>query len=195
MRNLATMELTTVELPPHYSMVAQIVITPTKYFFLPKEPVFQNRLIRKYGEDFFIRVVLRDEDFEKVSTVQSHAVVKILERMKTFFKDGFQIKTRHYDFLGCSNSQLREHSFWFFHPHDGITSESIRNSSGELSTERCVVSYVSRFGLCFYSTRKTVDVDQSCVEYTDDVKNGEYCFTDGIGCISTKLAKKVIQKL
>lgn len=180
------------ELPSHYSRVARMVLTPTKSLFLPKEPVFQNRIVREYGEDYFIRVVFRDEDFEKISTVQLHDVGNILESMKLFFKAGFQIHNRHYEFLGCSNSQLREHSFWFFHPHDGITSESIINSSGELSTERCVASYVSRFGLCFSSTKKTVDVDRSCVRYIDDVKNEEYCFTDGIGRISTKLAKKVI---
>lgn len=180
------------ELPSHYSMVARMVLTPTKSLFLPKEPVFQNRIVREYGEDYFIRVVFRDEDSEKISTVQSHALSTILESMKTSFKSGFQINNRHYEFLGCSNSQLREHSFWFFHPHDGITSESIINCSGEFSTERCVASYVSRFGLCFSSTKKTVDVDKSCVRYIDDVKNEEYCFTDGIGRISAKLAKKVI---
>lgn len=43
------------------------------------------------AKTFFIRVVFRDEDFEKINTVQSDAVENILERMKLFFKDGFQI--------------------------------------------------------------------------------------------------------
>lgn len=79
------------DLPPHYSMVARMVLTPTRSLFLPIEAMFQNRLVREYGEDFFIRVVFRDEDFEKINTVQSDAVENILERMKLFFKDGFQI--------------------------------------------------------------------------------------------------------
>lgn len=70
-----------------------------------------------------------------------------------------------------------------------------RKTFGELSTERCVASYVSRFGLCFSSTKKTVDVDKVCVQYTDDIQNDEYCFTDGIGRISTKLAEKVANEL
>lgn len=175
----------------HYYIVGRMILTPTKTLFLPKEPVFQNRILREYGADFFIRVVYRDEDFEKMNTVQSCLLDDILKRMKQFFKDGFRISNRHYEFLGCSNSQLREHSFWFFHPHDGITSDSIRNSSGELLTDRCVASYVSRFGLCFSSTRRTVDVDEKCWSYGDDVKKDEHCFTDGIGRISTKLAEKV----
>ena len=178
--------------PPHHSMVPRMVLTPTKLVYLPKEPVFQNRILREYGEECFIKLVIRDEDFTKLCSVQSVELDNILERMKTVFKDGFEIQECHYEFLGCSNSQLREHSFWFFHPHDGITSKFIRNSSGDLSSEMCVASYVSRFGLCFSSSQKTVDIDKSCVVYVRDVKNGQYCFTDGIGCISPHLAEKVL---
>nr|XP_022295826.1 uncharacterized protein LOC111105743 isoform X2 [Crassostrea virginica] len=183
------------ESPPHHSMVPRMVLTPTKLVYLPKEPVFQNRILRKYGQEFFIKVVIRDEDFTKLCSVQSFELNNILERMKTVFKDGFEIQECHYEFLGCSNSQLREHSFWFFHPHDGINSEFIRNSSGDLSSEMCVASYVSRFGLCFSSSQKTVDIDKSCVVYVRDVKNDQYCFTDGIGCISPRLAEKVANEL
>ena len=178
-------------LPSHYFMVARVVLTPTKLLYLPKESVFQNRILRQYGEEFFIRVVFRDEDFETISNVQTFALDSILGRMKKTFKDGLEIHDRHYEFLGCSNSQLREHSFWFFHPHNDINADHIRKTSGEISSEKCVASYVSRFGLCFSASRKTVDVDTKCVEYRDDAQNDKYCFTDGIGCISPHLAKKV----
>ena len=157
-------------LPSHYFMVARVVLTPTKLLYLPKEPVFQNRILRQYGEEFFIRVVFRDEDFEKISNVQTFALDSILGRMKKTFKAGLEIHDRHYEFLGCSNSQLREHSFWFFHPHNDINTDHIRKTSGEISSEKCVASYVSRFGLCFSASRKTVDVDTKCVEYRDDAK-------------------------
>ena len=178
-------------LPSHYFMVARVVLTPTKLLYLPKEPVFKNRILRQYGEEFFIRVVFRDEDFEKISTVQSYALDNILERMKNTFKNGLEIHGRHYEFLGCSNSQLREHSFWFLHPHNDINADFIQRTSGKISSEKCVASYVSRFGLCFSASRKTVDVDTNCVEYRDDEQNDKYCFTDGIGCISPHLAKIV----
>ena len=174
------------------SMVPRIVITPTKLLCLPKEPVFQNRILRQYGDEFFIKVVFRDEDFSKISMVQSSALDSILERIKTICNEGFKVNGRQFDFLGCSNSQLREHSFWFFHPHDGITSEGIRNISGDFSSENCVASYVSRFGQCFSSTQETIDIDSSCVVYIEDVRNEYYCFTDGIGGISPHLAKRVI---
>ena len=179
------------DVPSHCSLVARVMLTPTKLLYLPKEPVFQNRILRQYGEDYFIKVLIRDDDFEKLSNVQSRALDNILDRMKEIFKEGFNIHDRHYEFLGCSNSQLREHSFWFFHPHDDINAEGIRKSSGDLSSEMCIASYISRFGLCFSSTQKTVDVDKDCVENIKDVTNDKYCFTDGIGCISPHLAKRV----
>lgn len=73
------------ELPPHYSLVARMILTPTRSLFLPKEPVFQNRLLREYGEDFFIKVVFRDDDFKKINSVQSNALNNILDKMKSFF--------------------------------------------------------------------------------------------------------------
>lgn len=181
--------------PPSYCKVPRIVLTPTKLLYLPKKPVLQNRILRQYGEEFFINVVFRDDDFNKISTIQSYALESLLNSMKTHFKDGFKTHDRHYEFLGCSNSQLREHSFWFFHPHDNITSKHIRKKSGELSSETCVASYVSCFGLCFSTTRKTVDVEKKCVEYRKDVANDKYCFTDGIGCISPHLAKRASRLL
>lgn len=175
-----------------FSKVPRIVITPTKLLYLPKELVFQNRILRQYGEEYFIKVVIRDEDFSKISMVQYSALDSILERIKTICNEGLKVNGRQFDFLGCSNSQLREHSFWFFHPHDGITSEGIRNSSGDFASENCVASYVSRFGQCFSSTQETIDIDSSCVVYIEDVRNENYCFTDGIGGISPHLAKRVI---
>ena len=171
-----------------FSIVPRIVITPTKLLY---ELVFQNRILRRYGEEIFIKVVIRDEDFGKISMVQSSALDSILERIKTICNGGFKVNGRQFDFLGCSNSQQREHSFWFFHPHDGITSESFRKSSGDLSSEKCDASYVSRFVLCLSSTQETTDIDSSCVVYMEDVRNENYCFTDGIGCISPHLAKMV----
>ncbi|XP_061186419.1 LOW QUALITY PROTEIN: uncharacterized protein LOC133194482 [Saccostrea echinata] len=177
----------------NYSMVRRVLLTPTKFIFMPKEPVFQNRIFRQYNEDFFVRLVYRDDNFEKISSMQSSTLSDVLVDMKRIFVDGFTIYDRHYSFLGCSNSQLREYSFWFFSSYGGITTESIRQNAGDLYKERCVASYVSRFGLCFSSSFHTLNIGENAeeVHYESDVKRNGFCFTDGIGKISTKLAAKV----
>lgn len=180
------------KVPQNYTMVRRAVLTPSRLILLSKEPVYYNRILRQYNADYFIRIVYRDEDFDKVCGLKSSRPHLMLEDMKQHFVNGFTIHDRHYDFLGCSNSQLREHSFWFFSSYDGITAEFIRQSSGDLSKERCVASYVSRFGLCFSSSWNTLTIEEHQeVRFEKDVTRNGYCFTDGIGKISKSLAGKV----
>lgn len=180
------------KVPKNYTMVRRAVLTPSRLILLSKEPVYFNRILRQYNADYFIRLVYRDEDFEKISGMKYRGPQHLLEDMKQHFINGFTIHDRHYEFLGCSNSQLREHSFWFFSSYDGITAEFIRQSSGDLAKERCVASYVSRFGLCFSSSWNTLTIEEhEEVRFEKDVTRNGYCFTDGIGKISKRLAAKV----
>ncbi|XP_021360712.1 uncharacterized protein LOC110455096 isoform X2 [Mizuhopecten yessoensis] len=182
------------ELPPHFTMSRRLVVTPTRLIPLFKEPIVKNRIIRQYNDENFIRVIFRDEDFTRLSA-SGNALNIISERIRTFLDGGFTIGDRKYEFLACSNSQLREHGVWFFCPYDDITSESIRNDIGDLTSERCVATYVSRMGLCFSASKATVAVDDRSVKYVSDITNESYCFTDGIGMISVSLAEKVATKL
>lgn len=181
------------DMPPGYSMIRRMVLTPTKHVFYPKEPIVQNRIIRQYAEEYFIRIVFRDEDYEKVSAIAPNSLDSVIDAMKQFLCAGFRILTRHYEFLGCSNSQLREHGFWFFCPNDNTNAQMIRNNCGDISRETCVASYVSRFGLCFSASRDTVDVGMQDGElvHQNDIERNNYCFSDGIGKISPCLANKV----
>ena len=182
-----------VELPPFYIMMRRIVVTPTKEIYLIPEPMVQNRIVRQYRTDQFIRIIFRDEDFCRISSAQSSDLDLVMKEFVKRMNTGFNIGNRHYDFLGCSNSQLREHGAWFFSEYDGITARSIREKAGELSSLRCISKYVSRLGLCFSASRGTVEVstEEGCVSFIDDTENKGFCFTDGIGKISQSLAKKV----
>ncbi|XP_033739419.1 uncharacterized protein LOC117326802 [Pecten maximus] len=185
------------ELPSHFSLTRRIVVTPTRMIPLRKEPIVQNRIIRQYNDDFFIRVIFRDEDFTRLSAARSEGLKNITGRIRKFMDAGFKIGERRYEFLACSNSQLREHGVWFFCPNNGETAESIRIAAGDLTKETCIAKYVSRMGLCFSASRATVevDVDHGSVKFTEDIKSGPFCFTDGIGKISVPLAKKVADSL
>lgn len=185
------------DMPPGYSMIRRMVLTPTKHVFYPKEPIVQNRIIRQYAEEYFIRIVFRDEDYEKVSAIAPNSLDSVIDAMKKFLRAGFRILTRHYEFLGCSNSQLREHGFWFFCPNDDTNAQMIRHNCGDISLERCVASYVSRFGLCFSASRDTVNVGMQDGELVlqNDIRWNDYCFSDGIGKISPCLANKVTKAL
>ena len=62
---------------------------------------------------------------------------------------------------------------------------------------RCVASYMARLGQCFSTSLDTVGITlQEGVVYReiDEVQDeaNEFCFSDGIGTISSALARQVI---
>ena len=177
-----------------YTSTKRMVITPTNMIYLAPEPMMANRLVRQYKSEGFIRISFRDEDFCRLICPLAVQMEPVVKRFVQIMNDGFKIGNRHYEFLGCSSSQLREHGVWFF-SGSKITADQIRAQAGELSHQRSVATYVSCLGLCFSSSLDTMQVAADTahsVEFLNDIKRGKYCFTEGIGKISSSLAKKVI---
>ena len=206
-RNMASVEF---EKPKHYVYVPRIIVTPTQNYFVQPELVAENRVIRSYGHEHTLRIAFRDEDFSKLQMSSPTGLLDVLnERVVKFLTAGLFLCGRHFEFLACSNSQLRDHGAWLFAPDGKNTAADIRESLGELDKIRCVATYVSRMGQCFSSTKETVKVaigEGSTVEYIEDVRkdyngvlfkccgktlSGTYTFSDGIGKISKALSKKV----
>ena len=186
------------DLPPSYGLVRRLVITPTTSIFFQAEPELLCRVLRTFDTDRFIRVAVRDEDFQKFTpNIGPEAVEKPMERIRQILTDGVRIGDRHYKFVGASNSQLREHGLWLYAEEKGHNVDSIRQWIGDLRGERCVATYVSSLGQGFSSTKETINVPRNSVEVIDDIevtRNGtQYCFTDGIGKISPDLANKVCE--
>src|SRR6218665_3218064 len=173
---------------PHAVVIRRLILTPTSVKGLGEEWTVENRVLRKFGADRFVRISFRDEDFSRLTGYIPNE--EVTNRVIDFLTNGFNIGNRQYRFLGCSNSQLRSHSVWMYSSDGKDTVESIRAWMGDASHEICAATYVSRLGQCFTSTRNTVEVQN--VERIEDVHRGtKYCFTDGIGRISTTLAAGV----
>jgi len=174
----------------HLLKVRRLLLTPTVLRALPAEPVVGNRVVRQFGVDRFVRVVLRDDDMELLSA-SACALQKPVKVVTEFLRQDLAIGDRRYHFLGCSNSQMREHGFWMYASDGNHTVESIRQWMGDLSHERCVATYVSRLGQFFSASKKAVNVDETSKRLIPDVQRNGHCFTDGIGLISTSLSQKV----
>jgi len=174
----------------HLVKVRRIVLTPSVLRGLPAEYIVGNRVVREFGVDRFVRVVLRDEDMELLSASGS-ALTKPVEVITHFLRQDLVISDRRYHFLGCSNSQMREHGFWMYVSDGKHTVDSIRQWMGDLSHERCVATYVSRLGQFFSASKKAITVDKRSKQLIPDIERYNYCFTDGIGKISRSLSRKV----
>ncbi|XP_035683931.1 uncharacterized protein LOC118420943 [Branchiostoma floridae] len=202
LKNASTIDQNhTEDLPDHYVYARKVVVTPTQMLFLKPEPIVENRVVREYGVDNFIRVAFRDEDFSKLAVTNPNPIRCVTSRVKDVLEKGIRIGERHFKYLGSSNSQMREHGCWMYAAVDKTTTSTsdIRGWMGDLSHERCVATYVSRLGQFFSSSWNavSVSVEDRSVELIADVEtsSGTHTFSDGIGKISVPLAKKVAAAL
>ncbi|KAI8487424.1 hypothetical protein Bbelb_348930 [Branchiostoma belcheri] len=189
-------------LPATLRFVRRVIVTPTTLFFLQPEIMFENRMLRDYGEEFFLRVSFLDEGFQKlqggVAPGNPWKEEDIFARVREVLQMGVAVGDRHYRFLAASNSQLRQHGVWFFADDGENTVESIRTGMGDFSGCRCPATYLARMGQCFSTTEPTVtDVGNNAFEISDitggydPVNCKPFCFSDGIGKISEDLAREV----
>ncbi|KAH0583595.1 hypothetical protein H2248_009216 [Termitomyces sp. 'cryptogamus'] len=177
-----------------------ITFTPTRSFLRGPFPTHSNRIIRKYSgfEDHFIRVAFRDEDllpYRESSEVDVKSLIR--ECVGSVLSQGFDIDSRHYDFLGYSMAGLRNHSLWFMstftHPDFGdVTPDKVRSSLGDF--ERVLKSpsmYGARLAQAFTSTVLTVLMSPEEWELVEDIGSKPYQFTDGAGTISKSLGREI----
>ncbi len=119
---------------------------------------------------------------------------EVFTRIKRTFSNGIQIGDRRYEFLGYGNSQLREHSAYFFAPTAHLDAKRIRMWMGSFQDIKIVAKYASRLGQCFSTTRAISGVVPQIKELNDIHHNG-HCFTDGVGRISPFLAQLAASEL
>ena len=178
--------------------VRRAIVTPTRCLLLPAELMSENRVLRRYGEEFCMRVVFRDETFSKLSSFETSQADEITQRVVDVLSSGIHVGPRCYDFLACSNSQLRDHGCWLYAQDlKGNRASDIRAWMGTFSNITCVATYVARMGQCFSTSEESVKVTVAAgqVKVEEDIKSpdGKYVFSDGIGRVSPSLAAQVRQ--
>ncbi|KAL2347793.1 hypothetical protein Fmac_001793 [Flemingia macrophylla] len=189
--------------------VHRIQVTPSKIYFCGPEVNLSNRVLRNYPEDTdnFIRVSFVDEDMGRLhsadlvprsSSIDVDRETKLHGRVLSTLKNGIAIGDKKFEFLAFSPSQLRDNSVWMFASRTGLAASDIRKWMGEFHEIRNVAKYAARLGQSFSSSRETVSVGRHEIEIIPDVelRRGEikYCFSDGIGKISSELAQNVAKK-
>ncbi|PPS17584.1 hypothetical protein GOBAR_AA03001 [Gossypium barbadense] len=188
--------------------VRRIQVTPSKVYFSGPDVNLSNRVLRNYIKDIdnFLRVSFVDEELGKIhSTDLSSSTsstdgkpTRIFQRILSTLRNGILIGDKKFEFLACSTSQLRENSIWMFAFKPGLTAEDIRGQMGHIHVIRNVAKYAARLGQSLSSSRETLEVRQDEIEIIPDIEvetgGNKYIFSDGIGKISTKLAKQVAWK-
>ncbi|KAH8156510.1 hypothetical protein CIB48_g11737 [Xylaria polymorpha] len=185
--------------PSHCAWVRKVVVTPSTIYLSTPTPEASNRVLRHFAQysDRFLRVQFTDElvkgkIFSSPKSKQQNALYNRIHRTLV---NGIKIAGRHFEFLAFGNSQFRENGAYFFSPTDGIDCDYIRQWMGDVAHIKVVAKYAARLGQCFSTTRALTDspISQS-VHEIEDIYRNSWCFTDGVGKISPKLAEIVARR-
>ncbi|KAH9850349.1 RdRP-domain-containing protein [Lenzites betulinus] len=178
-----------------------VIVTPTLILLEGPYDTQSNRVVRKYHDyrENFIRVEFRDENrmsFRWLTEVSGRTLIE--QHFGAVLKEGITIASRHFRFLGYSNSGLREHTTWFMsdfeHPEEGLlTPDRLRDSLGNFSKVNTIPSkYAARIAQAFSGTDPSVRIrrDQWDDELADLGKD-PFWHTDGQGTISPGLRDEI----
>lgn len=171
--------------------VRKVRFTPSGLIFDPSEKDVSNRAIRKFKKidpKYYLRVSIEDENGEKRIWRQCNS---ILEKFRRHLNH-LNLFGRSFEFLGFSNSQMKNHSCWLLSPESGYTADQVRNELGDFHRCKNNSKYASRLGLCFSGTYRTV---QMSITKIPDIERNNYIFTDGIGKISPRAMDRVKERL
>lgn len=171
------------------SFFRQATITPSRTIFYFPEPNLSNRVTRQFGEDNFIIIRFRDEDLVKINMSYKNSDMKdVYLRIRQFLNKGLTLLDRKYTFLAMSSSQLRGHGCWLFNS-SYMSPDRVRSWMGDFKSIRCIGKYAARLGQSLSSSIETFETKKFSI--IDDIKVGDYCFTDGIGKISVDKAMEI----
>jgi hypothetical protein len=134
--------------------VSVVHLTPTRFLIMPKEKTKGHRAMRHSlfnGVNDFCLVYLKPDP----PNIYLNENQQLLEYFQEIFQTGFQLNENHYHLFGTSNSQLKEHSFWFIKAISLEDIHSKRQLLGEFDRIKNLGTYVSRLGLWFSKTDPT----------------------------------------
>ncbi|CAF1118346.1 unnamed protein product [Rotaria sordida] len=186
-----------------YYDVNVVHVTPSCIKIMPRERIQGHRALRHRIftdiDDFCLVYFKPDKPGQYINQCRHYEMV---------LKSDIRICNIRYHFLGASNSQLREHSYWFVRAESFEEIDEKRKQLGDFSKITNVGKYVARLGLWFSKSiptgitlNYTEDFDRRvqngeyCVTKIDDIERNGYCFTDGNGFISKGLARTIAKKL
>ncbi|GAO14543.1 hypothetical protein UVI_02032540 [Ustilaginoidea virens] len=184
-------------IPYYCAYVRKASVTPTTIRFSSPTVETSNRILRKYSQlqDRFLRVqFLEESEFGSIgrNREQNDDVWSRVER--TLF-EGVRIGNRTYEYLAFGNSQLRLSSAYFFCPTDHVSCADIRAWMGQLDHIKVVAKHSARLGQCFSTTREIRGIPVPQVRRIRDIERNGFCFTDGVGLVSSFFAQAIVQDM
>ena len=176
--------------------IRKATVTPTTIIYGTPTLEPGNRVLRHFREhhDRFLRVQFTDELLlgRLSGDRNTKRTDECFSRAFRALKNGIRVGGRHFEFLAFGNSQLRENSTYFFAPTELVSCQNIRDWMGDFSSIKTVAKYAARLGQCLSTTRPVPTFGvPTTLQRIHDVNHGKYCYTDGVGKISSWWARVI----
>ena len=179
--------------------IHRVDIMPCGYNLEGPEWMGSNRVLRMFPEDHdqFLKVSFTEEDLTRIRQNREYRIsVIVKQRWGDILSSGVEVAGRRFDFLGFSQSSLKEHSAWFMCPFERegrmITAEALRRELGDFSKIRCAPRFAARIGQTFTTTSHSLEIDPDReIRCIDDIKIGDFIFSDGVGTISESMMRRI----
>ncbi|EME78058.1 uncharacterized protein MYCFIDRAFT_145022 [Pseudocercospora fijiensis CIRAD86] len=139
--------------------------------------------------DFRLQITANTKDGE----TQPAPARESAEYVARLLKTGVVLNGLAYHFFGHSNSQLKSRSCFLFAASKEVIKEKVE-ALADFSNMQSVGKKAKRLGLLFSSAEHALELQPERCTDIDDVKLGDYVFTDGCGLIAVRLAKQVAQR-
>eukprot|EP00761_Pharyngomonas_kirbyi_P012552 gb/GECH01012579.1/.p1 GENE.gb/GECH01012579.1/~~gb/GECH01012579.1/.p1 ORF type:complete len:1132 (+),score=277.72 gb/GECH01012579.1/:1-3396(+) len=110
------------------------------------------------------------------------------------FKDILDIFGREYYLFACSASDIRESRAKYLCKTQNYTASSLREWLGNFESVRNQFKYCARLGQPLSTGIPSIPIFETECSVVDDVKQGDYNFTDGCGIILESAMRDVYQK-
>ncbi|TFY68358.1 hypothetical protein EVJ58_g1048 [Rhodofomes roseus] len=186
-----------------------VAVTPTTMYLEGPFPERSNRVMRRYkaNQESFMRVSFLDETqltYRFDRDIDGRDLIR--RRVRHFLVDGLTIAGRRFEFLAYSQSALKEHAVWFVKPFRDAQTNSVvsaatiiaslgtfRNLAYDPTLIRCPARYAARISQAFTATDSSLSAEAEEMIPIPDLKTYDlkYCFTDGVGTISSELARAI----
>lgn len=153
--------------------VSVIHLTPSRCLIMEKEKTKGHRAMRHRsfdGVEDFCLVYLKPDP----PNIYLNENSQLLEYFREIFQIGLDLYGNRYHLFGSSNSQLKEHSFWFIKAFSLEDIHQKRQILGKFDQIRNLGTYVARLGLWFSKT------DPSDVSLTESLNRNHSIRLDHI---------------
>ncbi|CAF4655048.1 unnamed protein product [Rotaria sp. Silwood1] len=180
-----------------WEYIPRIYLTPYGVYPLPVKPMRGNRILRErnlFGPgEKFCRVIIRDVDLGQPQKDFMQINEQWIKHL-IIGKNPIMVGDQSFEFLLCSNSQLRDRSFWFHAPYKNNRATHIRAWMGDFSSEQCIGTRIARMALSLTGTTATIKLLSHEIEIIDDkFDDHNRIFTDGTGKISPMALEKALK--